>query len=224
MAFEFNNPLSFQLRAGDASDPYVSKSDSRLVVNNQIVLDEIPDEFTRVTIALIGNVQAGASTTITLASSASATDDIYNNYTITITSGTGAGQSKTITDYVGTTKVATVSAWTTNPDATSVYSINYYTESNTSVGFASNSFYINYANGLITFNSTENGNTVLASYMGRGIIQYPSERIYYIDANNNIVGTLQDIIDDGQTMLDTIDQIYQSYRDIQMTLTMGGML
>lgn len=71
-----------------------------------------------------GTAQAGASTTITLASAASSTDDTYNNMDIVITSGTGSGQTKTITDYVGSTRVATVeSAWTTNPDETSVYEV-----------------------------------------------------------------------------------------------------
>lgn len=71
-----------------------------------------------------GTAQAGAATTITLAAGASAVDDFYNNHVITLTSGTGADQSKTITDYVGATKVATVdSAWATNPDATTTYII-----------------------------------------------------------------------------------------------------
>lgn len=70
-----------------------------------------------------GTAQAGAATTITLASTSSSTDDTYNGQTITITSGTGAGQSRTISDYVGATKVATVTAWTTVPDSTSVYKI-----------------------------------------------------------------------------------------------------
>lgn len=68
--------------------------------------------------------QAGASSAITLDASASATDDIYNNCAIVISSGTGVGQTRMISDYVGSTKVATVSsAWTTNPDATSVFKI-----------------------------------------------------------------------------------------------------
>jgi hypothetical protein len=68
--------------------------------------------------------QAGAASTITLASAASATDSYYNGLTIYITSGTGAGQSRTISSYIGATKVATVSsAWTTIPDATSVYKL-----------------------------------------------------------------------------------------------------
>jgi len=69
-----------------------------------------------------GTAQAGTSTTITLASGASASDDNYNSYVIEITGGTGAGQQRLITDYVGSTKVATVNnAWTTTPDSTSTY-------------------------------------------------------------------------------------------------------
>jgi parallel beta-helix repeat protein len=71
-----------------------------------------------------GTAQAGAASTITLASDASALDDEYNSLAIEITAGTGAGQIKTISDYVGSTKVATVSAaWDTQPDNTSVYNI-----------------------------------------------------------------------------------------------------
>ena len=70
-----------------------------------------------------GTAQAGAATTITLAATASVTDDVYNSMTVYISSGTGSGQIKVITDYVGSTKVATVSAWTTQPDTTSVYEI-----------------------------------------------------------------------------------------------------
>jgi len=71
-----------------------------------------------------GTAQAGASTTITLASTASSSDDTYNAMNIRITGGTGDGQQKVITDYDGTTKVATVaSSWSTNPDSTSTYVI-----------------------------------------------------------------------------------------------------
>ena len=67
--------------------------------------------------------QDGAASTITLASTSSDVDDFYNDLTIEITSGTGSGQSTTILDYNGTTKIATVDAWTTVPDETSEYSI-----------------------------------------------------------------------------------------------------
>lgn len=70
-----------------------------------------------------GTAQAGAATTITLASGASASDDYYNNMWIRITSGTGSGQSRKISDYVGSTKAATVATWTTNPSSDSTYEI-----------------------------------------------------------------------------------------------------
>lgn len=68
--------------------------------------------------------QAGAASTITLDASASATDNIYKNQRVYLTGGTGAGQVRIITAYVGSTKVATVSpAWTTNPDNTSTFAV-----------------------------------------------------------------------------------------------------
>ena len=71
-----------------------------------------------------GAAQAGTSTTITLKATSSATDDIYNGMYVTITSGTGAGQIRIIEDYVGSTKVATVTpAWTTAPTSASNYAI-----------------------------------------------------------------------------------------------------
>ena len=71
-----------------------------------------------------GTALAGSTgTTIVLAATASTTNDIYNGMTVYISSGTGSGQIKVITDYVGSTKTATVSTWTTNPDTTSVYEI-----------------------------------------------------------------------------------------------------
>lgn len=68
--------------------------------------------------------QAGAAGTITLDASASASDDFYNNTIIQITGGTGAGQSRIVSDYVGSTKVASVNGnWVTNPSSDSVFVI-----------------------------------------------------------------------------------------------------
>jgi hypothetical protein len=75
-------------------------------------------------IADTGTAQAGASSTITLRSGAVATDDYYTGSAVAITGGTGAGQVRKITGYVGSTKVATVdAAWVTNPDNTSTYQV-----------------------------------------------------------------------------------------------------
>lgn len=70
-----------------------------------------------------GTAQAGAATTITLDSGASSTNSFYNNTLLQIVAGTGAGQSRIISSYVGSTKVATVGTWTVNPDNTSVFVI-----------------------------------------------------------------------------------------------------
>jgi hypothetical protein len=76
--------------------------------------------------------QAGAASTITLDASASATDDLYANQFITIYEGTGAGQTRRIVSYVGSTKVATVdAAWATNPANDSIFALH----SNTSIDF-----------------------------------------------------------------------------------------
>lgn len=92
-----------------------------------------------------GTATAGGAATITLAAGASAVDNTYNNMSVTITGGTGAGQMRVVSGYVGATKVATVFlAWTTPPDATSVYSIrNKATYSLISEAFESGAFYIN---------------------------------------------------------------------------------
>lgn len=75
--------------------------------------------------AVTGSATAGGAGTITLAAGASAVDDFYNGMVISITSGTGNGHIGLITDYVGSTKVATVQASTATfvPAAASAYSI-----------------------------------------------------------------------------------------------------
>jgi hypothetical protein len=53
-----------------------------------------------------------------------ANDDQYNGWLIEIASGTGAGQIKLITDYIGASRIAYVASdWSTAPDSTSVYKI-----------------------------------------------------------------------------------------------------
>ncbi len=76
------------------------------------------------TVTNSGTAQAGASTTITLASGASAVNDIYNGQLIATTGGVGPDQANRITDYVGSTRVATVLAtWVTTPDNTTTYEV-----------------------------------------------------------------------------------------------------
>lgn len=67
---------------------------------------------------------AGGASTITLDASASSGNGFYDHNIVQIVAGTGAGQARIITGYVGSTKVATVdTAWSTNPASGSVFAI-----------------------------------------------------------------------------------------------------
>ena len=71
-----------------------------------------------------GTAQAGNSIHLTLAATASATDGIYNRNLLVIVSGTGEGQTRTIVDYDGATKIALADReWRVPPDNTSEYQI-----------------------------------------------------------------------------------------------------
>jgi hypothetical protein len=72
-----------------------------------------------------GTAQGGAASTITLKSASSYTsDDQPNGMFITLTSGTGSGQTRHVENYVASTKVLTVyPAWDTAPDNTTGYKV-----------------------------------------------------------------------------------------------------
>jgi len=67
----------------------------------------------------------GTTSTIILANAASAVDDYYNGWYVRITAGTGSGTTGyLITDYVGTTRTATVSGtFSSAPDSGNTYSL-----------------------------------------------------------------------------------------------------
>lgn len=83
-----------------------------------ISLDEIVRPLT------FGTAQGGTSTTLQLASGAITQNDQFNDTCIVnIIAGTGAGQSRTITDSVASTDTVTVATWDITPNSTSVYQI-----------------------------------------------------------------------------------------------------
>jgi hypothetical protein len=85
--------------------------------------DEILAEYSDRTVAT-GTAQGGADRSITLASTASSQPDAYAGMQVSITAGTGSGQTNYITAYDAATRVATVEVkWTTSPDATSQYRV-----------------------------------------------------------------------------------------------------
>lgn len=71
------------------------------------------------TFALVTN-----STVMRLATTESGTDDIFNGSTVYVSAGLGAGQIRTIVNYVGATKtITTNSAFTSTPNTSSTYII-----------------------------------------------------------------------------------------------------
>jgi hypothetical protein len=71
-----------------------------------------------------GNLQAATTTTVTLKSSASSTDNIYAGLCVRMTTGAQANKARKIVSYNGTTKVATIfPAWETAPLAGDSYKV-----------------------------------------------------------------------------------------------------
>lgn len=77
------------------------------------------------TIERSNTCQAGsAAGTVILDAGASAANDYYNGGRITITGGTGAGQTRLISDYTGASVTANIYPnWSTTPDATSTFDV-----------------------------------------------------------------------------------------------------
>jgi hypothetical protein len=80
---------------------------------------------------LTGKVVSATANSVTLSSTASATDGYYNGCWIVLTAGQGAGQQAQVISYIGSTKVATVSPWKTVPAPSTTFSVN-----QTACGFA----------------------------------------------------------------------------------------
>ena len=89
------------------------------------IADAVEAEILRhLSLSTGSSVQSSTAGTIELGMAENSTDDIFNGLQIKIIAGTGKGQTRLITDYDGSTKVATVTPnWTTNPAASDTYAI-----------------------------------------------------------------------------------------------------
>lgn len=81
--------------------------------------------------SISANVVSANTTSITLPfvnGKTSSVDGAYVGVDVTITQGTNAGETRTISNYNGTSRVATVSqSWSVTPDSSSVYVLNFNT-------------------------------------------------------------------------------------------------
>lgn len=129
-----------------------------------------------------GVAQAGGATSITLNGSAVATDDYYNNMLVYLHSGTGFGQARRITDYNGTTKVATVgTAWTTNPDNTTGYSVeSLIAVNNEDMAIITGSDGVTLATSQGNYAPLKGGTAMTESYAADGSTMTPEQALYQI--------------------------------------------
>ena len=137
-------------------------------------------------------ISATTNTIVLRQDATAATNEIWyanvaNSTAISITSGTGAGQTRTMSAYVAATRTATVSVnWATTPDTTSVYSIGNLTTTRAGdvagvYGIPSGTFrtgeklfrLIDAASGDVPSSST-NGD---ASFFAQGLLQTQEEVI-----------------------------------------------
>lgn len=111
------------------SNTYVYKAQVYDVENKSISANVISANTTSVTLPMING-------------QSSAVNGAYVGVDIIITKGTNAGESRTITTYNGTTRVATLNqSWSVTPDSTSVYVLNFDTPDIESMVFASKATY-----------------------------------------------------------------------------------
>ena len=117
-----------------------------------------------------GLAQAGSTTTVTLANTAVTTDDYYNNGILVILTGAGAGQARRITDYVGSTRVASFTdAFITAPDTTSTYTI--YPDTLSNLGYVRGNQINNLVSGKIDASvlDTSSGQAIADEVLNRNL-------------------------------------------------------
>lgn len=136
------------------------------------------------------NAISGTVNTITLPNYFSSTANAYTGVGISIISGTDAGDFRTITEYNGVTKVATVNQnWTAVPDATSVFVLNFETKDIESVLTVGKSSYPATINGYARLNPEGRTGGVIT---GDAVLQNPTLPELVFTIGNPYVSGLAD--------------------------------
>ena len=102
-----------------------------------------------------------------------------------------------------------------NEDNTSMMQVFNYDD----VEKTENSYYVNYTNGLIYFNSNQGAEKKIINYYGTGVELISCKRVFdgHYDANGNwIVEILQDIIDAGREAIEAMSSIGDVMTILQM--------
>ncbi|HXV76086.1 MAG TPA: calcium-binding protein, partial [Candidatus Polarisedimenticolaceae bacterium] len=169
-----------------------------------------------------GMAQAGANTNITLAATSASQNDFYNGSKIRITGGTGkVGEVRNITDYDGTTKVATIdAAWTTNPDNSTTYEI--LLEPIRFDGTNTESLGTALSGGTLAENVS-----IVVSNDNDGANANPFEAVGLLEAGNygsaaGLQAALQDVVDDALKRLEDIASLAPGSLAGDITIGLSG--
>ena len=137
-----------------------------------------------------GTATAGGGSTLTNSAKTWTTNQ-WTNYQVRITSGTGAGQTRTIASNNGTV-LTTASAWTINPDATSVYVI----ETNTDHAYLMG----NNAVTMYRYSLSGNSWTTLAPGAARAAAPGLGASLSMIESQDNALWTDESAIINGRRL------------------------
>ena len=170
----------------------------------------------RLPVIRTGTAQAGASSTITLDSGASAKDDFYNGCYVNITNDTPSnvrGQARRIIDYAGSTKVATIEGtWGTNPSSSSTFEILSTSENTSVIAWAGTPVTDPATVGIPDVNTIKVSNTTQTAWdLGASVLLSSGTGTGQLDFTSGVVkSNLTQIL--GTTLTETAGQIAAAFK------------
>lgn len=84
---------------------------------------------------------------------------------------------------------------------------------------APNEFSVNYSTGVIQLHQSVEAKTINIIYKGKGFIQYPSSRIYHQDEMNDVVESLEQIINRAKASVDDAERKIDDYEEMRDALS-----
>ena len=171
---------TFQLNTGPTGTRDAGFLIERYQVDNNAALGDVVNE-TAVTSGTLG--VGNTATDITLPAGFSAVDDTYNNWWVLITSGSQQNEVRQITDYVGSTKVATLSSALTGAPVDSTDTFELYNKS-----FVAH--YYDTATDEYVFGYTSDNIDITTDIYNAGHLNIRAEGAYLVNATvSNLVAT-----------------------------------
>ena len=162
-----------------------------------------------------GLAQAGSINTITLNALASSASNTYKNQFVFLRSGTGEDQVRRINNYVGSTRVATVSDdWTVTPDSTTAYAMLPFSCTETQAISGTEITSSAGSNFETFFNNSDAITIIVVDDVGDGTAANQATILARFDSAMNTAGT-------AGGFSSTTDSL-QSVRDNQDTIGGGG--